>query len=135
MYVNLTSDMPSIVDNVSYMSILFYLHYFSNNVNKDNHIIEQKNTIDGNIIHYCISHQIQYKLNASNMLQGRMCHLHQCNFDYLNICNNDHVFLKFILWECQLLGLFRCSNFNSCICTYNYVEFYYFNLISNYLFL
>ena len=31
---------PNIVDNVT-ISILFYFHYFSNNVNKNNHILDQ----------------------------------------------------------------------------------------------
>ena len=86
------------VDNVTCISILFYLHYFSNNVNKNNHILEQillrfrKTHQMGNIIHYCISVEIQHKLNASYVLQGRMCHVQQCNFDYENICNFHHIF-------------------------------------------
>ena len=50
-----------------------------------------------NIIHYCISVEIQHKLDANYILQGRMCHLQQCNFDYRYISNFHHVFLTFIL--------------------------------------
>ena len=94
---------PNIVDNVT-ISILFYFHYFSNIVNTNDHILEQilhigieKQIKMENIIHYCISVEIQHKLNASYILQGHMCHLQQCNFDYQYICNFHHVFLKFIL--------------------------------------
>ena len=56
-----------------------------------------------NIIHYCISVDIQHKLNASYILQGRMCHLQQCNFNYQNICNFQQVFLKFILMGLSII--------------------------------
>ena len=57
-----------------------------------------------NIIHYCISVDIQHKLNASYILQGRMCHLQQCNFNYKTFVIFNMFFLNLFLWDCQLFG-------------------------------
>ena len=43
-------------------------------------------------------------INVSDILQSRMCHLQQCNFDYQNIFNFHRVFLRFILMGLSVLG-------------------------------
>ena len=123
------------VDNVTCISILFYLHYFSNNVNKSNHILEQ-------ILLRFQKHIRRKTLFIIVLLLRYNTNLMQVMY-YKVVCatNNSVIltiktfviftifFLNLFLWDCQLFGKKILKKLDALIpiVVFAHTTTYYFN--------